>query len=371
MGIPFVDLALQEGALLSSVRERIETLLRAGEFIGGPTVSSFETEFARYCNATCCVGVGNGTDALVLALKALGVGPGHEVVVPVFTFVASVEAVLMVGARPRLLDVDPDTLLMDARDLAALDAPRVRAVLPVHLFGLPCDMPSITEIAQQRSWWVVEDAAQAHGADIGGRKVGSWGHAAAFSFYPTKNLGAAGDAGAVTTTREDLGRTIRSLGNHGRVGHQNYERAGGNSRLDAIQAAVLTEKLPLLDGWNRRRAEIAARYGEKLHGQPGLYLPFVPEGRSHVFHAYTIRVHRRDVLAQRLRERGITTAVYYAPPLHLQPAYAHWGYRKGDFPVAEEAAATALSLPLYPSLSDGAVDEVCSQVKVHLLETVG
>ncbi len=357
--VPFTDLAAMAGEVWPEIESDYLACLLDGAYIGGPAVSSFEREWAAYCGVDHAVGVANGTDALQLSLTALGVGAGDEVVVPANTFIATAAAVVRAGAVPRFADVSEDTLLMTPRTLAEAITPRTRAVIVVHLFGQVPDMTGLLAIARQAGIAVIEDAAQAHGAEWDGRRAGSFGEAACFSFYPAKNLGASGDAGAVVTSRPELADRIRSLANHGRShGNSHYDHGclGTNSRLDALQAIVLSGKLARLDAWTERRIALASRYRDLLDGTE-LKLPGVAPLARHVYHLFVVRVARRDSVRAELARQGIQTGVHYPVPCHQQPPLQR--FADDPLPVAEQAAGEVLSLPMFPHLADGQVDFVC------------
>lgn len=357
--VPFTDLAAMAGEVWPSVERDYLACLLGGAYIGGPAVTSFEQQWAAYCGADYAVGVANGTDALELTLAALGVGSGDEVVVPANTFIATAAAVVRAGAVPRFADVSDDTLLMTPGTLAAAITPRTRAVIVVHLFGQAPDMAGILAIAARAGIYVVEDAAQAHGAEWDGQRAGSFGDAACFSFYPGKNLGAFGDGGAVVTSRPELADRVRTLANHGRShGAAHYEHAylGTNSRLDTLQALLLSGKLAFLDTWTQRRITLAARYREALAG-PGLRLTGVSSRARHVYHLFVVRAAGRDQVRAELARRGIETGVHYPVPCHRQPPLRQFADR--PLPVAEQAAGELLSLPMFPHLTEGQVQFVC------------
>ncbi len=363
MHIPAANLRAQHDQLRAELTEAFRRVLDASAFIGGSEVQAFEREFAAYCGVGHAVGVANGTDALALALRALGVGVGGAVAVPAFTFAATAEAVCHVGARPVLVDIDPETFTLDPGALRrTLQAERgsVRAIVPVHLYGRVAAMDEIGAIAREVGAAVVEDAAQAHGAPYGGRRAGALATLGCFSFYPTKNLGALGDAGAVTTDDADLAARVALLRDHGQEGKYVHGIVGFNSRLDGLQAAMLRVKLQRLEQWNARRREIAAAYRAGLEGVTQITLPASVAG--HVYHLFVVRCRVRAALQAHLAAEGIATAVHYPLPLHLQKAFAELGYRAGDFPHAEGAAREVLALPMYPELSDVAVATVCSAV---------
>jgi dTDP-4-amino-4,6-dideoxygalactose transaminase len=344
------------------------TCVRGGRYIGGPAVTRFEQAWAAYCGADYAVAVANGTDALELSLIALGIGPGDEVVVPANTFIATAAAVVRAGAAPRFADVSDDTLLMTPDTLVAALTPRTRAVIVVHLFGQVPDMAGLLAVASQARINVIEDAAQAHGAEWEGCRAGSFGEAACFSFYPGKNLGAFGDAGAIVTSRPDLADRVRALANHGRShGDSHYEHAylGMNSRLDALQAIVLLGKLDRLDQWAQRRIELASRYSDQLSGRD-VKLTGVAVQARHVYHLFAVRVPSRDDVRTELARLGIETGVHYPVPCHLQSPLRR--FAAGPLPVAEQAAGELMSLPLFPHMTDDQVDRVCEALAEALQE---
>jgi len=354
---PLVDLYAQYETIRPEIDEAINRVVRSSAFIGGAEVHGFEAEFAKYCEAQHCVGVANGTDALYLTLKALGIGPGHEVITVAHTFIATAEAISATGATPVFIDILEDTMLMAPDKIEAAVTPRTRAVIPVHLYGQPCDMDSILEVARRRGLKVIEDAAQAHGARWGGRRVGSLGDAACFSFYPGKNLGAYGDGGAVVSNDDDLIKKIRMLANHGRTQKYEHEMVGHNSRLDGLQAAILHVKLQHLDRWNDARRRCAARYLEGIGGG-GLTLPVVHQNAESVWHLFVVRAPEREALQSRLGEMNIGTGVHYPLPVHQQPAYRSANTRTSALPVTEIVAKQVLSLPMYPELVDNEIDRI-------------
>jgi dTDP-4-amino-4,6-dideoxygalactose transaminase len=364
MNVPLNDIRGQYRSLKPAIDEAIERVIDAAAFVGGREIAAFEEEFAAYCEVSHCVGVGNGTDALTLTLSALGVGPGDEVITVANTFIATVEAIWAVGAHPVFADVQPDTMLMDPAALRNAIGPRTKAVIPVHLYGQPCPMPEICEIARRHGLKVIEDAAQAHGARWGGRRVGSFGDAGCFSFYPGKNLGAFGDAGAVVSSDSDLIRRIRMLANHGRREKYLHETAGTNSRLDALQAAVLSVKLKSLDGWNANRRRIAATYAREWSGHDGatLQLPRVKTHAEPAWHLFVVRVANRPSFVQYLQSHGVETGVHYPLPLHHQPA---WRGRSAvpSLPVTERAADRVVSLPIFPEMTAVQIETVLHAVR--------
>jgi dTDP-4-amino-4,6-dideoxygalactose transaminase len=349
--VPMVDLRAQYARIRGEVDAALARVLESAQFVKGQDCGLFEREFAAYCGAAEACGVANGTDALAVALRAYGVGPGDEVVTVANTFIATGEAILLNGARPVFVDVDEQSFTMDPALLERAITPRTKLVLPVHLYGHPADMGPIVEIASRHGLPVLEDAAQAHGAELDGRRAGSLGHAACFSFYPGKNLGAFGDAGMVVSNDREFLARVRRIANHG-GGEHKYDNVvlGTNSRLDTVQAAVLRVKLRHLDAWNRERRERVEAYDRALAGVPGLELPKERPGSRSAWHLYTIRAADRDGLQARLRAEGIGTAIHYPRPIHLQPAMAPAGGRPGDLPVSEQLSREVLSLPLFPEL---------------------
>lgn len=348
--VPQLDLAAQYAAISTEIRTAIENVLASQMFILGREGTALEQEIAQLCGVAHGIGVASGTDALMLALRACGVREGDEVVIPPFTFVATGSAVSALGAKPVFADIRPDTYNLDPSDLARRVTRKTKAIIAVHLYGLACDMDPIVSFARANKLSVIEDNAQSIGASYKGRRTGSLGDAACFSFYPTKNLGAYGDGGMVVTNSNEIAARLKTLRNHGQSAKYVSSEPGWNSRLDEIQAAILRVKLRHLRGWQIARQAHAASYSKLLLGIPGVAPPLVPEGYEHVFHQYTIRVERREALVKLLNERKIGSAIYYPMPLHLQPLYASLGHRMGDFPHAEHAAQEVLSLPMFPEL---------------------
>lgn len=361
VGVPFVDLRPLEYELDAEIRGAIERVLGRSWYIGGEEGLVFERAFASYVGAAHCVGVGNGLDALALALQALGLGEGDEVIVPASTFVATALAATKVGATPVFVDCDPETSNIDSSSAAAAITARTRAIMPVHLYGQPADMRPIMALAREHGLLVVEDCAQAHGAKYEGKVVGTFGDAAGFSFYPGKNLGAMGDAGAAVTDDKNVADRIRMLGNYGSRVRYAHELEGWNSRLDELQAAVLSAKLPYLDRCNEARREVAARYLEGIVN-PLVSLPRVPKWAEPVWHVFAVRCMRRDELREFLEGRGIGTNVHYPTPVHLQGCYRRLGYSEGDLPGAEEVARTELSLPIFPGMTERQIEWVVESV---------
>jgi len=360
--VPQMDLAAQYAAIGAEIRTAIDRVMASQQFVLGPEGAALEVEIANLCGVAHGVGVGSGTDALVLALRACGVRAGDEVLLPSFTFVATGSAVSALGAKPVFADIRPETYNIDPAELERRVTPRTRAIIIVHLYGLPADIDPILAFAKAHRLPVIEDNAQAIGASYKGRPTGSLGDAACLSFYPTKNLGAYGDAGMVVSNSPELSERIRTLRNHGQTAKYFSSEPGWNNRLDEIQAAVLRVKLRHLSNWQRARQANAAEYSRLFREVRGVMPPFVPEGFEHVYHQYTIRIERRDALQQFLSERKIGSTVYYPYPLHLQPLYASLGHKVGDFPHSERAAQEVLSLPMYPELRKDQIARVVEAI---------
>ena len=351
MTIPLVDLQAQYQRIGPEIDAAIRRVLGHTGFILGREVEEFEAAFAAFCNVAYCVGVDSGTAALHLALEACDIGPGDEVITTPFTFFATVETIVQAGAKPVLVDIDPATYNIDPSRIEDAVTPRTKAILPVHLYGQPAEMDVILDVARRHHLKVIEDAAQAHGALYKGKRAGSLGDIACFSFYPSKNLGAYGDAGAVVTNDAALAEKVRLLRNHGRITKYEHQTVGWGYRLDALQAAILGAKLPHLEEWNEARRARAARYNALL-ADTDLVLPYEPEHVRAIYHCYTVRSTARDALAAFLRQRGIDVGIHYPIPMHLQPALKGIGYRAGDFPISERYSQMVLSLPMYPELTD-------------------
>ena len=367
--MPLVDLAWQHQQIADDVIPGLLEIMSTGSFIQGAAVSAFETEFAEFCGVHQCVGVANGTDALELALRGLGIGIGHGVLLPANTFIATAEAVVRAGATPILVDCD-DTALIDAQAVAARLDTSVRAVIPVHLYGQIADMEALAGALAGRDVQVIEDAAQAQGAVRNGRGIGSFGAVAATSFYPGKNLGAYGDGGAVVTTDQAIAGRVRRLANHGSDSKYVHTDIGCNSRLDTLQAVVLAAKLKRLDEWNQHRRDAAARYQnllEPLADEGLVTLPAEALGNRHVWHLYVIRVPRRDAVLDSMKMNGVDAGIHYPIPVHLQDAFKGLGHRRGDFPVAERMAGEILSLPIYPGITEAIVERVVEVLADALL----
>jgi dTDP-4-amino-4,6-dideoxygalactose transaminase len=364
--IPFVDLKAQYQTIETEINDAVRSILREGIYVGGDIVKKFEAEFSSYCGVRGCVGVGNGTDALYLALRALGIGPGDEVITVTHTFIATSEAITLTGARPVFVDINPRTRLMDPNAFMRAITTRTKAVIPVHLEGRICDMDSIIEIARPQGVKVIEDASQAHGAVLHGRRAGSLGDLGCFSFYPGKNLGAYGDAGAVVGNDTDVLGRVRKLANHGRQEKYVHECEGVNSRLDSLQAAILRVKLSHLEEWNAKRRRLASLYGEWLPTEVQGPTKDISENQS-AWHLLVIESTRREELRAYLAKNGIESGVHYPIPLHLQPAYRYLNYRPGSFPFAEDISTKIVSLPLYPEMGDERVRKVCSTIRKFFL----
>jgi dTDP-4-amino-4,6-dideoxygalactose transaminase len=360
--VPLVDLAAQYAEIRPEIDAAIARVLDTTSFILGREVSEFEAAFSAFIGSSGAVGIASGTAALHLSLLALGVKPGDEVITSAHTFIATAEAISHAGATPVFVDDDPVTFNLDPAAVEAAITPRTRAIMPVHLYGQPADMSAITEIAQRRELRVVEDAAQAHGAEVDGRRCGTIGELACFSFYPGKNLGAYGDAGAVTGNDETLLARVRKLRDHGRTTKYDHDEVGFGERIDALQAAILAVKLTRLEKWTEQRRAVARRYDEALDSLP-ITLPAEAPGRRHVYHLYVIRTNRRDDLLAHLKDASIDAGIHYPVPLHLQPAYASLGMRRGHLPNTEAAATEVLSLPIYPELTESKQAQVIDAVR--------
>ena len=363
MKVPFIDLKLQVREIEREVLPMVREAMEEAAFIGGPQVTGFEVEFGAFCNSKYCVGVNSGTDALRFALIAAGVGPGDEVITVPHTFIATTEAISQAGAKPVFVDIDRKTYNMDASKIAGAITPGTRAIVPVHIYGQPADMDPILEIAHKNNLIVIEDACQAHGALYKGKRAGSMGLTGCFSFYPGKNLGAYGEAGAVVTQSEEMADKIRMIRDHGQAQKYYHDMEGYNGRLDAIQAGVLRIKLRRLEAWNQARRRNAGHYNELLSRIRGVTIPVEPDGCRHVYHLYVILVDDRDALQKYLGEKGVDTGLHYPVHLHLQKAYADQGQKEGDFPVTETVAGRVLSLPMFPELAKEQIDHVADCIR--------
>ena len=363
MHIPFLDLKIQYEQIKNTVIPIYQNIMANAMFIGGPQVTGFEQEFADFCETRFCAGVASGTDALRFALMAAGVGSNHEVITVPNTFIATSESITQTGATPVFVDVYPETSNIDVDQIEAKITPRTKAIIPVHLYGQPADMDPILEIADLHGLVVIEDACQAHGALYKGRKAGSIGLAGCFSFYPGKNLGAFGEAGAVVSNDETLIQKIKIIRDHGQAIKYFHDIEGYNGRLDALQAAVLRVKLKKLADWNQSRRQKASLYNKLLSEISEIEKPFEKDFAISVYHLYVIHTNERDNLMKYLNEQNISTGLHYPLPLHQQKAYHHAGYRKGDFPVSEKLADTLLSLPMYPELTEEQIEYVIDSIK--------
>ena len=361
--IPVVNLPAQYQSLKKEIDAAVEEVLWEGTFIQGKACRLFESEFASFCGVSSACGVANGSDALFLAVQALGVGQGDEVITTPFTFIATAEAISRNGARPVFADIDPGTMNLDPRDVATRITEKTKAVLVVHLYGHPGPMDELRTLARKRKLALIEDAAQAHGAEVDGKRAGGLGDVGCFSFYPTKNLSAAGDAGMVVANDSALVARVRLLGNHGEQGKYEHAQEGVSSRLDNLQAAILRVKLRHLETWNQERRRLAEIYFEELGGVSELRLPREARGCRSVYHQFTVRTKRRDALRQHLEKNGIGTSIHYPRPIHLQLAYVRLGLEKGSFPEAEAAAEEVLSLPIPPELGEDGVRRVAKEVR--------
>lgn len=365
MHVPFVDLRFQYETIKGEVEQAIHDVIRDSAFVGGKYVNSFEEKFAKYCGAKFCVAVGNGTDALFIVLKVLGVGSGDEVITVANSFIATSEAISMTGARVVFVDCEEDYYNIDVSNIEKAISPKTKAIVPVHLYGQPPRMEEIMSVARKHNLFVVEDAAQAHGALYKGRHVGTIGDCGCFSFYPGKNLGAYGDGGAIITNNLELARNARMFANHGRIDKYDHEFEGINSRLDGLQAAILDVKLKHLEDWTEKRRAIAGDYRRLLFGS-GATSPVEVSGVRHGYHLYVVRVQNRDLVQSKLKEKGIATGIHYPTPLPNLQAYKYLSYAAHDFPVATKCSKEILSLPIYPELSQPQVEYICAQLRSSL-----
>jgi len=367
MSIPFMELSDSYDLIYDEVMEKINKLIDNTRFIGGEEIKKFEEEFADYCNVNNAVACGNGTDAIMIALKALGIGPEDTVITVPHTFIATAEAVTAVGAKVDFVDINEKTYTMSSEKLEEYiernkDDKNIKAIIPVHLYGQMADMPTIMKIADKYDLKVIEDSAQAHGAQIKGKGPGEYGDFATFSFYPGKNLGAFGDAGALVTNNDELAKKAKMLSNHGRYNEKyTHQIEGYNSRMDSIQAAVLRVKLKHLDQWTNMRIKNAEKYDELLKDK-NIITPFVKDDSKHVYHLYVVRVNDRDELKRKLKTNNISTGIHYPIPLHLQPAYYYLDYENGDFPVSEIVSEEILSLPMWPELHIDELTNICTNL---------
>jgi dTDP-4-amino-4,6-dideoxygalactose transaminase len=369
MNVPFVDLRKQYAPLKDEILAGIGKALDGMQLFLGENVQQLEKDFSQFCGASHGIGVGDGTVALQIILRAMGIGPGDEVITTSHTFIATVEAILLTGATPVFVDIHPDTCLMDVSQVEAKITPRTKAILPVHLYGQTVDMDPLMEIAARHGLRVVEDACQAHGAEYKGRRAGSLGDAAGFSFYFSKNLGAYGEGGFISTNNPDLAAKIRMIRDHGSNVRYHHEMVGLNGRLDEVQAVVLRAKLPHLADWNNARRAHAARYAELLKNLP-VRTPAEAAGSRHVYHLYVIQTAQRDQLQAYLKEQGVFTGIHYPVPVHLQKAVGYLGYKPGSLPVTERVTGEILSLPMFAELTGEQIEYVATHVGKFLTETV-
>ncbi len=366
MSIPFIDFKEQNQCIQGEVDLGIKKVMEKGDYILGEQAQVFEKTFSSYCDAKFGVGVNSGTDALHLALSALEIKEGDEVIVPTFTFIATALCVSFCRATPVFVDIEDDTYNIDPKAFEKAITKKTKAVIPVHLYGQPANMGEIMAIARKHGIKIVEDAAQAHGSRYQGKRVGSLGDVACFSFYPTKSLGAAGDAGMIVTSDETIKHNALMLRDYGRQGRYEHKIKGTNSRLDTIQAVVLNAKIKHLDEWNDMRAKAAAYYNELLSKVPGVVTPKLKDDRTHVYQTYAVRVQNRDQVMEKMKARGISVLIHYPIPLHLQEAYSELGYKIGDFPVAEKLASDVLSLPMFPHITKEQIEVVVAALKESL-----
>ncbi len=367
MKVPFLDLKAQYESIKEEINEAIQQVLDSCAFSGGPFVEKFEEEFAEFCRCKYPIGVGNGTEALWLALIALGIGKGDEVITVPNTFIATIEAISFCGAKPVFVDVDEKTYTMNPALLEGTITPKTKAIIPVHLFGQMADMDPIMEIARRHGLYVLEDACQAHGAEYKGKRAGSFGDAGCFSFYPGKNLGAYGEAGAVVTNSADIDFKIRKLRQHGQTRKYYHDLVGWNARMDGIQAAILSVKLKHIDEWNKARIRNARLYNRNFIEISGVQIPHEAECGDHIYHIYAIRVQNRDTILNNLKKDGIYCGIHYPLPIHLQAAYQFLEQRKGSFPITEKCADEFISLPMFPELNEDQIEYVIGKIKNVIL----
>jgi dTDP-4-amino-4,6-dideoxygalactose transaminase len=367
MSIPFIDFTEQYKLIKDEVHTGMEKIFQKGDYILGDAAKKFENEFASYCGAKYGVGVNSGTDALYLAVAALGIEDGDEVILPTFTFIATALCVSYAGATPVFVDIENDTYNIDPKAFEKAITKKTKAIIPVHIYGQSANMEEINKIAKKHNIKVIEDAAQAHGSSYKGQRIGSLGDVSCFSFYPTKSLGAFGDAGMIVTSDPAINEKALMLRDYGRQGRYEHKIKGYNSRLDTIQAVVLSAKLKHLDQWNKMRAEAAAHYNQLLKGVAGVTTPVLKDDRTHVYQTYAVRIkNNRDKVLEALKAKGVSSLIHYPIPLHMQEAYRELNYKKGDFPVAEKLADEVLSLPMFPHISKQQIESVCASLKESL-----
>lgn len=363
MKIPFLSLAQQYQALKPQLDDAIERVLGSGQYVGGPEVKSFEQNFANWHRVAHCISAANGTDTLFGALKALGIGPGDEVITPAWSWISSSDTITLAGATPVFADVDYETFTLSPEGIEKKITPRTRAVMAVHLYGQCCNLSALSAYCEKHNLFLIEDCAQAHGATHGGRPAGTWGHFGSFSFYPTKNLGALGEGGCLLTHNGALAEKARRFFNHGGLNKDDHQTEGMNSRLDAIQAAVLNAKLPFLTEWNARRHVIATRFSEALKNNTQVKAPALAPNGNHVFHLYVVKVANRDAFIKKLAAVGIETMIHYPSALPFEPAYARFNFTRSDFPVAWQLQQEVVSIPCHPFLSDAEVQHIAATLQ--------
>jgi len=368
MNVPFLDLKIQYSSIKDEINAALQEVLNSTSFAGGPFVEKFEKEFATFCQSEFAVGVGSGTDALWIALLCSGIGQGDEVITTPNTFIATAEAITFCGAKPVFVDIDEQTYNLNPDLLKGSITTKTKAIIPVHLFGQPADMDPIIKIAQGHGLFVIEDACQAHGAEYKGRRAGSIGHAGCFSFYPGKNLGAYGEAGAVVTNDSGLAEKIKIFRDHGQAKKYYHSMIGWNARMDGFQGAVLSVKLKHLSAWNEARRKHARLYNELLTEMDEIKIPVEAAYAKHIYHIYAIRTKKRDALMSALAEKNISCGIHYPIPLHLQDAYRSLGYSKGSFPVVEKCAEEFLSLPMFPELTEVQIESVGKEIKIFFAQ---
>ena len=363
MSVPFIDFKDQYKIIKKEIDVGLQSVFEKADFILGDEAVAFEEEFAKYCEVRYGVGVNSGTDALYLALSALNIGPGDEVIVPTFTFIATALCVSYCGATPVFADIEPDTYNIDPQSFKKAITKKTKAVIPVHIYGQIADMKEIKALCDKHNIKIVEDAAQAHGARYNGKRSGSLGDVACFSFYPTKGLGAFGDAGMIVTDNKEIFEMAQMLRDYGRKGRYEHKIKGHNTRLDTIQAVVLTAKLKYLDEWNQKRAQHAAYYAQLLKGVKGVVIPAVKSDRSHVYQTFAVRLKNRERVMAAMKKKDIGVLIHYPIPLHLQEAYSELGHKKGNFPASESLADEILSLPMFPHMTKNQIETVCQTLK--------
>jgi len=363
MNVPFADFSGQYQTIKGRIDTGLKRVFEKGNFILGEEEKAFEEQFAKFCDTKHAVGVNSGTDALYLALGALDISVGDEVIIPTFTFIATALCISYTGAKPVFIDIEEETYNIDPQKLEEVITDKTKAIIPVHLYGQPANMDEITTVARKHNIAIVEDACQAHGATYKGRKTGSLGDIGCFSFYPTKSLGAFGDGGIVVTNSDEINEKIQMLRDYGRKGRYEHKIKGYNSRLDTVQAVILSAKLEHLDEWNRMRGDHASYYCELLKEASSITTPIIKENRTHVFQTFAVRISNRNKVLEEMKKRGVGVLIHYPIPIHLQEAYADLGFKKGDFPVSEKIADEVLSLPMFPHMTNDQIEHVCTSLK--------